>query len=129
MRDSRRRLEASRGGGVELLYRPLSGPEYYRQLGEMDIVLLPYLAECYRRRSSGIFAQAVATGKIVVAPRGTTMAAWVEHFGIGSCILYDDASDLPAAVAEAIERCPSLRDAAREVGREWLAGGAGLKLL
>jgi hypothetical protein len=129
MIESRRQLEAFGGNAIELLYWALSGDEYYRQLGEMDIVLLPYVPERYRRRSSGIFAQAVAAGKIVVVPRGTTMWAWVEQLGIASCVPYDTPSDLPAAVMAAVERCDSLRETAYQAGEAWLARQPTLMLL
>lgn len=121
MLESRRQLEWFQDPTIELINRPLSGEEYYRELGEMDVVLLPYLAERYRRRSSGIFAQAVATGKIVVVPRGTTMLRWAEELGLAGCIPYDGPADLPAAVATAIDRSGELHGAARRSGEEWLA--------
>src|SRR5260370_28127985 len=95
----------------------------------MDVFLVPYLAERYRRRRSGIFAQAVASGKIVIVPRGTTMAAQGERFGIASCIPFDTPSDLPDAIAQAIDRISDLREAARAVGKQWLARRPTMTLL
>jgi glycosyltransferase involved in cell wall biosynthesis len=66
------------------------------------IVLFPYDVTSYRKRTSGVFSEAVACGKIVVAPKGTWMAQKLEEDRAAGAI-FDDPS--PASIAEAIGRC------------------------
>lgn len=129
MSGARRVLEEFGPNAVELLYEPMPQEEYYRQLADMDIVVLPYIADRYRRRSSGIFAQAVAAGKIVIVPRGTTMWAEAKRLGIKSCIPYDMPSELPNVIADAIERYSTLRDLGCVESKRWQARGATTTLV
>jgi glycosyltransferase involved in cell wall biosynthesis len=101
--ETRQALERFGSLAVELLFDPLEQAEYYRQLAEMDIIVLPYVTERYRRRSSGIFVQAAAAGKVIVVPRGTTMWAEAQRYGIDNCVSYEAPEELPAAVAQAID--------------------------
>ncbi len=128
MPEARRALERF-GPAVELLYDPLDQDEYYRQLADMDIIVLPYLAERYRRRSSGIFVQAAAAGKIVVVPRGTTMWEAARRYAMENCISYDAPEDLPAAVAQAIDRYDGLRTAAASYQDRWYAANSPAALV
>lgn len=106
---------------VELLCEPDDQGEYYRRLAEIDVVLLPYLAGPYRRRSSGIFAQAVAAGKVVVLPSETQMAAEARHADGAGCVFYDRPEELHAAVLRALDRYDSLARAAAGARTEWCA--------
>ena len=128
MPEARRALEGF-GPAVELLYDPLDQAEYYRQLADIDIIVLPYLAERYRRRSSGIFVQAAAAGKLIVAPSGTTMAAEARRHAMENCILYETPEDLPAAVAQAIDRHDGLRTAATNYQERWCAANSPAALV
>jgi len=104
---------------VELLDASLSQQDYYRHLAEMDIIVIPYLAERYARRSSGIFAQAVAAGKITVVPAGTSMAIEAEEYQLGGCVVYDRSEDLANATALAIRDYDLLATAAQESRGHW----------
>jgi glycosyltransferase involved in cell wall biosynthesis len=128
MPEARRALERF-GPAVELLYDPLDQDGYYRQLAEMDIIVLPYLSERYRRRSSGIFVQAAAAGKVIVVPRGTTMGAEARRYGMENCVAYDTPEELPEAVARAIDRHDSLRTAARSYQDRWCAANSPAALV
>lgn len=64
---------------VKTYNRELSQEEYWNIFYQADIVLLPYDADEYRARTSGIFAEAMALGKHAVIPRGT----WMEKEIIG----------------------------------------------
>jgi glycosyltransferase involved in cell wall biosynthesis len=55
---------------VTLYPQPLSQRQYIELLCDADIVLLPYDTALYQRRSSGILTQALAAGKVAVAPEG-----------------------------------------------------------
>jgi glycosyltransferase involved in cell wall biosynthesis len=128
MPEARHALERF-GPAVELLYDPLNQDEYYRQLAEMDIVVLPYMSERYRRRSSGIFVQAAAAGKVVVLPRGTTMCVAAQRYAMGNCVFYDAPEELPEAVAQAIDRHDSLRTAVTSYQDRWCAANSPAALV
>ncbi len=59
---------------VVLYEEPLSPEAYINLLLKADIVLLPYEASAYRRRSSGILIQAIAAGKVVVVPEDSWLS-------------------------------------------------------
>ncbi len=124
-----RRALARFGPAVELLYDPLDQDEYYRQLAEIDIVVLPYVSERYRRRSSGIFGQAAAAGKVVVVPRATTMCAEAQRYAMENCVFYDTPEELPEAVARAIDRHDSLHTAATAYQDRWCAANSPAALV
>ena len=71
---------------------------YLAALGDCHVVLLPYHAQAYRERTSGIFVEAVAAGKTPLVSAGTWMAGELERHGLETLIL--DWAD--AAVGERI---------------------------
>lgn len=64
----------------------LSTEEYWSYLRMADIVLLPYDAQEYRARTSGIFAEAMALGKHVVVSGETWMENEVRGMDVGITI-------------------------------------------
>lgn len=107
---ARRWLAARPADEVELIDAPLSVPAFQRLLVSADIVLLPYDAEAYRRRSSGILVQALAMGRPVVVPAGTWLAAEVDP---AAAVVFDAPSDLPAAVQSAVANWNNLNAVAQ----------------
>lgn len=83
---------------VTLLPRALSPEEYNAMLLGSDVVLVPYWREIYRARTSGVFLESVAAGKIVVATSDTWMSDELAQYGAG--VLVDDHQ--PTAIVEAI---------------------------
>lgn len=65
---------------VELVEGPFDTREYARLLQRIDIMLIPYCAENYCSRSSGVLAEAVAAGIPAVVPSASWMAAVGEPF-------------------------------------------------
>ncbi len=98
---------------VTLLRHALSPEDYEAELLAADVILVPYWREIYRARTSGVFLEAMAAGKIVIATRDTWMSDELARHGAG--VLVDDHD--PAAIANAIRdvraRLPALRRAAR----------------
>ena len=78
---ARRDLSSVRDGSVELVERNLSSAEFQSLLLSADIVLLPYLPEFYRARSSGILVQVLAAGKPVVVPADTWLSRQTNGIG------------------------------------------------
>ncbi len=83
---------------VTLLRQALSPAEYEDQLLAADVVLTPYWHSIYHARTSGVFLEGVATGKIVIATRDTWMSDELEQCGGG--VLVQDRS--PASIADAV---------------------------
>ena len=65
--------------GVSLVERSLSSSDYNRYLLDSDCILVPYDAQNYAARSSGIFAQAAAAGKPAIVPGGSWMAHYIDR--------------------------------------------------
>lgn len=114
--DAARSLRTS---GVTLYKEPLSASEYDRLLRQADIVLLPYSPHPYTRQSSGVFAEALALGKVIVAPKGTWMARQLEHYGTGVTFDHGDEEGLAEAVTTAVHELPNLRQRARIASDRW----------
>jgi glycosyltransferase involved in cell wall biosynthesis len=72
-----------KGGSVEFILEALSPEAYQRLLCEADGVLLPYWRSIYRSRTSGVFVEALAAGKPVIATEDTWMSDQLKHFGGG----------------------------------------------
>jgi glycosyltransferase involved in cell wall biosynthesis len=99
---------------VELLLEPLHDDEYLVRMEASHLVLLPYQADRYVARSSGILAEAVHAGVPVVVPDGTWMAEQLRRQH-GAGIPYDGSgtADFVRAVDRAVERLPELLARAR----------------
>ncbi len=96
--------------GVELIGQALDVSSYQRLLFSSDIVLLPYRADVYRRRSSGILIQAAAAGIPTVVPKAT----WLESEApVGAHVTFGEAVTLAEATRYAIENHGGLDAAAR----------------
>lgn len=103
--EARAALQASEPSIVKLIGSGagfLPREEYFRLLGESDIVLCLYDARTYRARSSGIMTEALAAGKPVVVPADT----WMAH-------------QLPDGCGECFSDMPSLIEAVRQIASEY----------
>lgn len=112
----RRRLRRYASEQVELIDSALDVPGFHERLFEADIILLPYQAEHYRKRSSGILVQALVAGRPVVVPSGTWLSDCAPP---ESSVTFDDPGDLANAIALAVERLPDLRQAALRMAPAW----------
>lgn len=105
---------------VTVIRRPMTLPEYNAALNDADIALFPYEVIPYRKRTSGVFAEAVAFGKPVVVTRGTWMAEQIEA-GRAAGTIFDDLQ--PDSIARAIARCvtdlESLQQSAQALSSAW----------
>ncbi|MCR9135648.1 MAG: hypothetical protein NXI27_06630 [Alphaproteobacteria bacterium] len=77
-RYARSLLEQYGADVVDLPEGPFDSIEYGRLLNSMDIVLIPYSAESYRARSSGVLMEAVSVGTPVLVPTCSWMAGLLE---------------------------------------------------
>ena len=107
---ARKRLAAYPEAQVQLIDRQLDVAAFQALLFSADLVLLPYRADLYRRRSSGILIQAAVAGVPVVVPA----ESWLDDAAVpGAHVSFAGPADLARAVAEALERLPELQAAAR----------------
>jgi hypothetical protein len=105
---------------VTVIREAMSLAEYEAALAVSDIALFPYEVIPYRQRISGVFAEAAASGKPVVATAGTWMAGEIESGRAAGAI----SEDLrPESFARAIARCvgeiETLQSSAQAVSVAW----------
>jgi glycosyltransferase involved in cell wall biosynthesis len=109
-RNALEKLARRSNGGLSLIYNALSQEEYERLLCSADIVLLPYLPDVYQGRSSGIFAEALAAGKAVVASPWAWSQEQMQRYPCGIIMDNYSAASLAKAIREAVSRyaqiCP-----------------------
>jgi hypothetical protein len=103
--EARREMASVRDGSMELVERNLTSAEFQSLLLSADIVLLPYLREFYRARSSGILVQVLAAGKPVVIPSDTWLSS--QTVGLGA-VEFAGPSDFPGAVLHAVHQLAKL---------------------
>ena len=96
--------------GITMPTELASPEEYFAIMAAADIVVLPYDPVRYARRSSGVMNEALAGGKVAVAPVGSWMAAQAPP---DQMVAYEHPHGLARAVIQAVEQFPALSAAAR----------------
>ena len=89
----RRALAGLRHPTVTLYPDAMPAKEYQRFVGALDLVVLPYALDHYHAQTSGVFAEAMGNGSLVVAPKGSWMAQQLSAFGGGATFNPGDAED------------------------------------
>ena len=107
---------------VRLVSHPLDIDAYQDELAAADIVLLPYDADRYRLRSSGILVEAMAAGKPVVTTAGSWMAGEVDA---SHAVVIDDPARLGPAISRLVDDYPRFGAAARAVAPDVLEQSSG----
>ncbi|AUT04174.1 hypothetical protein CLI64_01880 [Nostoc sp. CENA543] len=74
---------------IRLVADNLSNLDYLTWLKKSDIILLPYDANAYKERTSGIFAECIMAGKIPVVTAGTWMAKELSKYNVQEVIIDD----------------------------------------
>jgi glycosyltransferase involved in cell wall biosynthesis len=107
---------------VKLLRGAVGRRRFLAALSEADMLLFPYDRLPYRQRNSGVFCEAVAAAKPVVAPRGTWLGGEIDD-GRASGVSYD--GEGPEVIAEAVGECarrlPELSVHAHALAPAWRA--------
>jgi glycosyltransferase involved in cell wall biosynthesis len=85
---------------VSLIDRALDDESYLQFLKNADVLLLPYHLDKYRDRTSGVFCEAMASGKPVITTEGSFLGLEVSREGTGWLVRERD----PDSVAQAIRR-------------------------
>jgi glycosyltransferase involved in cell wall biosynthesis len=85
---------------VSLIDRALDDDGYYRLLRDADVLLLPYHVERYQDRTSGVFCEAMTSGKPSIVSDGSFLGLEVHKERIGWLARDRD----PVSLAETIKR-------------------------
>src|SRR5262245_23166877 len=117
---ARARLAARKRANVRVLDGVLGTHRFYQEFLACDAVLMPYDAERYRTRNSGVFTDAVAAGMSVIATRGTWMQEQLARgFGAGLTIPDGDAAALASAMVEMAQRRDEMTRDAETAAANW----------
>ena len=107
--------------GVRILKGPLASEEYSAWTGQMDVMLLPYDPVGFGpTRSSGIFAESVASGRPVVASQGTLAALSISEGAAEGEIFAPQTSEaLAAAIMRLLPRLPACKALAADRAKDY----------
>lgn len=86
---------------VSMIVEITSTADYYALVHDCDIILLCYDPDYYRYEPSGVFAEAMTAGKVMVITSGTSMEREAQRFGAG---FTSNAGFTAPAIAMAIKR-------------------------
>lgn len=76
--------------------------KHHELISRCDIVIIPYMKECYPSRTSGILVDSLVHGKVVVVPQDTWMSDMVMKYGAGRTFTSGDLSSLVLAVDDVV---------------------------
>ena len=101
---------------VSLIKEAMSPDDYYQLLVEADILILPYDADSYHVRTSGVLTEALAAGKPVVVPTDSWLAKQVDLSRAG---IYKSLDEIPKIIVYIIENLPRFTAAAKQFSLKW----------
>jgi hypothetical protein len=105
---------------VEVLRGPLVPSAYANELASADIVVLPYRADAYRYRGSGVFVEAAALGRVLIIPAETWMAEHAREHGLAAVEFASfDESSVASALLHAIEHREAMLGKAADAAPAW----------
>jgi glycosyltransferase involved in cell wall biosynthesis len=93
-------FRSAKAKSVSLIKRPLDDESYLQLLKDADVLLLPYHLDKYRDRTSGVFCEAMTSGKPVITTEGSFLGLEVKREGTGWLVRDYD----PDSVAQAIRQ-------------------------
>lgn len=111
---------AKSGSQCRIDYGQIPPEIFQKRLLLSDIVLLPFLWWRYALRGSGVFTEAVGLGIVTVVPDRTWMSDMLAAgWGAGTVFREPTVESVAAAVAEAIDAYPTLKEKAGKRAAEW----------
>ena len=111
--ESLRFIEAELASVAEILPANQDAAQYLENFQRCTVVLLPYEAKPYETLRSGVFVEALGSGKPVVVPAGTLMAEQVTAGrAAGTIFEHATADSIVIAVRQALARSEDLAAAA-----------------
>lgn len=106
---------------VTLVEASLPTADYYALLDSADVVLLPYWRSIYQARTSGILAEALGAGKVVIATEDTWLGDQIVTYGAGVLCADHDAAALTNAILEVQSRIDYYAPRAAMAQTSWLS--------
>jgi glycosyltransferase involved in cell wall biosynthesis len=100
---------------VSLVDHPLSDEAYLRLLREADVLLLPYRAETYKERTSGVFCEALSAGKPVIVPESSLMGLQVSRERTGWLVRDSHPESLAGVIRSALPELHSVAGRSMEL--------------
>ena len=100
-------FRSARAPGISLITKPLDDESYLRLLKDADVLLLPYHVDRYQDRTSGVFCEAMTSGKPTIVNEGSFLGLEVRRQGIGWLARDRD----PTSLAETMRRAVRELDA------------------
>lgn len=98
----------------------LENEQYFSILNSSDIVLFPYDADVYRYMPSGLLREAVAAGKVLVIPDGTSLSRQAMSVDAGAVSFKEfTAEAVVRALNAALAQHDSLRRKAQRAAARW----------
>lgn len=94
-------------------------PNLADEIARCDLVVLPYLPNRYRRKSSGVLMDALASGVPAVVPFDTTLGRWIDRTGAGTQFVRPDVAQVLAAIDQARAHFPRIAQAAFQTSVMW----------
>jgi glycosyltransferase involved in cell wall biosynthesis len=76
-------FRSAQAAAVSLIAKRLDDESYLRLLKDADVLLLPYHVDRYRDRTSGVFCEAMTSGKPAIVNDGSFLGLEVRRQGIG----------------------------------------------
>lgn len=79
---------------IQFIKNNLSENEYNDWMVKADLILLPYISELYRYRTSGIFVEAIVAGSVPVVSKDTWMEYELKKFGLEELVISWSSNDI-----------------------------------
>lgn len=93
----------------DLIPNGISNADYYDLVRSIDIMVMPF-DRSYIARASGVASECLRLGCVMIAPAGSTMAAFAADHGAGYVTFAEQSPEaIAAAVLEAADRIAELR--------------------
>jgi glycosyltransferase involved in cell wall biosynthesis len=105
--------------GIDVMKGALSAEEYYEQMKDADVVLIPNRGEFFAYALSGVFTESLARGKPVIVSDDTYMAKELVRHGGGMTFRSGNAAALAETISNAAARIGVLRNDALIAQRAW----------
>lgn len=94
-------------------------PDLANEIARCDLVVLPYEPERYRRKSSGLLMDALASGVPAVVPFDTAPGRLIDRTGAGAQFVRLEAAQVLAAVEQVRAQYPRIAQAAYQASLNW----------
>lgn len=105
---------------IELVPEFLTSRQYGNLFNETNILVLPYRSIHYKASTSGVFAEALTTGKIPVVPKDTWMGEELVRFKLEELTFkQEDSLDLARVLSHVIENHLHYREMMLHVAKIW----------